>query len=349
MGATVDPSVDFPILGKIRAKYIALVLLVVQTVGAIITMRVSRLLVDDGGLKYLNTTAVFMSEIIKLICSLLLVWRDTDYSISETISQTQSTIIMQPLETLKVGIPAFLYTVQNNLIFIALSNMSPALYQVTYQFKILTTAILSVIMLNRSLGGSKWLSLIILTMGVAFIQIPTGGEPPKPVEGSFVIGVTAVLCACLTSGFAGVYFEKILKGSPVSIWMRNIQLAIFGSIIGFVGAFWNDGAAISSDGFFQGYTTTTWLVIFFQSAGGLIVAAVLKYADNILKCFGNALAIVLSCLTSYFILGDVVLSPYFVVGTVFVVFSTYSYGIDLNLIDRFFGYSKLNSLSSQKV
>lgn len=39
-------------------------------------------------------------------------------------------------------------------------------------------------------------------------------------------GFIAVLVACCMSGFAGIYFEKILKGSSVSIWIRNIQLAL---------------------------------------------------------------------------------------------------------------------------
>ena len=38
------------------------------------------------------------------------------------------------------------------------------------------------------------------------------------------IGLVAVLSACFSSGFAGVYFEKILKGTKQSIWLRNIQL-----------------------------------------------------------------------------------------------------------------------------
>jgi len=38
------------------------------------------------------------------------------------------------------------------------------------------------------------------------------------------MGFGAVLLATLTSGFAGVYFEKILKTGPTSVWMRNIQL-----------------------------------------------------------------------------------------------------------------------------
>lgn len=346
---SAEPSVHLPIVGNIRVKYVALLLLVGQTVGAIISIRISRLAVDDAGHKYLNTTAVFMAELVKLFMSLFLVYRDANYSIAETSLQLQATITTQPIETLKVGVPAFLYTVQNNLIFIGLSNMSPAFYQVTYQLKILTTAVLSVLMLNKSISASKWISLTILTAGVAFIQVPTEEQTTKPIEGNFLLGLVAVLCACVTSGFAGVYFEKILKGSTVSIWMRNIQLAVFGSAIGLLGAYWNDREMIRVHGFFQGYTVTTWIVIFLQSAGGLIVAAVLKYADNILKCFGNALAIVISCLASYFLLGDFVFSVYFVVGTIFVVFSTYSYGVDLNLVGSCLGYLKYNSPCSHHI
>ncbi len=39
-----------------------------------------------------------------------------------------------------------------------------------------------------------------------------------------MIGLGAVLSSTLTSGFAGVYFEKILKTGPTSVWIRNIQL-----------------------------------------------------------------------------------------------------------------------------
>jgi hypothetical protein len=38
------------------------------------------------------------------------------------------------------------------------------------------------------------------------------------------MGFGAVLMATMTSGFAGVYFEKILKTGPTSVWLRNIQL-----------------------------------------------------------------------------------------------------------------------------
>lgn len=38
------------------------------------------------------------------------------------------------------------------------------------------------------------------------------------------VGLMAVTAMCLSSGFAGVYFEKVLKSSTQSLWGRNIQL-----------------------------------------------------------------------------------------------------------------------------
>jgi len=50
-----------------------------------------------------------------------------------------------------------------------------------------------------------------------------------------LVGLVCVLAACLLSAFANIYFEKILKSSHhVSIWMRNIQLAVLSLPISYV-------------------------------------------------------------------------------------------------------------------
>lgn len=93
------------------------------------------------------------------------------YSFDGLINQLNTDIIQKPIETLKLLIPAGLYTLQNNLLFVALSNLDAATYQVTYQLKILTTAIFSVLMLSRKLDSFKWTSLIILMAGVSLVQV----------------------------------------------------------------------------------------------------------------------------------------------------------------------------------
>ena len=80
-------------------------------------------------------------------------------------------ILNKPMETLKLAIPSGIYTLQNNLLYVALSNLDAATYQVTYQLKILTTALFSVSMLGKNLGIYQWLSLLILMAGIALVQV----------------------------------------------------------------------------------------------------------------------------------------------------------------------------------
>eukprot|EP00386_Alphamonas_edax_P005313 GDKI01017021.1.p1 GENE.GDKI01017021.1~~GDKI01017021.1.p1 ORF type:complete len:381 (+),score=137.45 GDKI01017021.1:99-1241(+) len=343
-----EPAVS--VLGKrIPMKYVSLLLLVFQTTAVIVTTRFSRS--GSSGTKYLNTTAVVFSELVKLVSCVGLVWWENGYDVSKTLQQINREIIQRPTETFLVGIPAFLYTLQNNLLFVAMSNLSGAMYQVTYQLKTLTTALLSVLMLQKVLGPVKWFSLVLLTAGVTLIQMPSSSfssgsssasttplpsvapdaaDLTKPAMNT-VVGLVAVLSACMTSGFAGVYFEKILKQSKVSIWMRNIQLGFYGTVLGLAGALMYDWVPITQGGFCQGYNATVWSVIMLQAVGGLVVAAVLKYADNILKCFGNATSIVLTCVLSYYAIGDFTPSFLFGIGTLLVIIATYLYGVEVPL------------------
>lgn len=56
------------------------------------------------------------------------------------------------------------------------------LHQVTYQLKILTTALFSVSMLGRRLGIYQWLSLLLLMAGVALVQVIGSPEMPQNID-----------------------------------------------------------------------------------------------------------------------------------------------------------------------
>jgi hypothetical protein len=60
------------------------------------------------------------------------------------------------------------------------------------------------------------------------------------------------------------------------MWTRSAQLSFFGLIIGLGGVMVQDGDAVRADGFFQGYTSVTWMAIGMQAVGGLIVAVVMR-------------------------------------------------------------------------
>ncbi|KAM8890607.1 solute carrier family 35 member A3a isoform 2-T3 [Synchiropus picturatus] len=210
-----------------RLKYMSLGVLVFQTTSLVLTMRYSRTLQAEGP-RYLASSAVVVAEVLKILACVLLVLKEHSYSMRALNSVLRQEIIHKPIDTLKLAIPSGIYTLQNNLLYVALSNLDAATYQVTYQLKILTTALFSVSMLGRRLGLYQWISLLILMTGVTLVQWPSESmvtpEKPSLSAGSQFIGVAAVLVACCSSGFAGVYFEKILKESKQSVWIRNIQL-----------------------------------------------------------------------------------------------------------------------------
>jgi UDP-sugar transporter A1/2/3 len=235
--------------------------------------------------------------------------------------------VQQPMDCLKIAVPSVIYMLQNNLLYVAVSNLEAATYQVTYQLKILTTAVFSVLMLKKVLSKMQWCSLVLLLVGVACVQLqPHDAKASQAVatQQNPFVGLVAVITSCLMSGFAGVYFENILKGTAQSIWLRNVQLGFIGMVSGYVTIHINDGDVLAEKGFFNGYDWVVWVVIFLQSFGGLMVAVVVKYADNILKGFATSAAIILSCFASMYFF-DFSLSWQFSVGATLVMLSVYLY------------------------
>lgn len=239
-------------------------------------------------------------------------------------------IIFDQREMLRVSVPALLYVIQNNLQYVAVSNLDAASFQVLYQLKILTTAIFSVFLLGKSILPLQWGAIVILMFGVALVQLDDSGTSSKSatVEGqSTTVGLIAVIAACMCSGFAGVYFEKILKssGSKGSLWERNIQMGLVSIVLAGGGLVYNDMDHLAAHGFFYGYRPVVWAAIAVSALGGLLTAVVVKYADNILKAFATSIAIVLSVIMSIFLF-DKVPTMQFLIGAFFVNVSVYIYG-----------------------
>ncbi|XP_053682927.1 UDP-N-acetylglucosamine transporter [Sabethes cyaneus] len=316
-------------------KYLSLVTLTLQNAILGLSMRYSRTRPGD---MFLGSTAVVMAELVKLGTSLVLLFLEEGKNVRRLRATLYGTIVQQPMDTLKICVPSFLYIVQNNLLYVAASNLDAATYQVTYQLKILTTALFAMIILRKRLLPTQWAALVALVIGVVCVQLarsePAGTaatrqqEMPGGEPNQFrLLGFGAAVGACFLSGFAGIFFEKMLKGADISIWTRNIQLSLFSLPFGLLTCYVSDRAALSANGFFFGYDGFIWYLIALQAGGGLIVAVVVKYADNILKGFATSLAIIISCVASMYLF-NFQLTLQFAVGTALVIGSVFLYGYD---------------------
>ncbi|KAI1241092.1 CMP-sialic acid transporter, partial [Lamprotornis superbus] len=252
---------------------------------------------------YFSTTAVCVTEVIKLVLSVGILAKETG-SLTRLITSLKENVFGSPKELLKLSVPSV----------------------VTYQLKIPCTALCTVLMLNRTLSKLQWFSVFMLCVGVTLVQWEPAQATKVQVEQNPWLGFGAIAVAVLCSGFAGVYFEKVLKSSDTSLWVRNIQLYLSGIVVNLFVIYTSDGAKVLEKGFFYGYTYYVWFVIFLASVGGIYTSVVVKYTDNIMKGFSAAAAIVLSTVASVNLFG-LQITFTFILGAVLVCFSIYFYGL----------------------
>uniref|UniRef100_A0A7S1D9C7 UDP-galactose transporter n=1 Tax=Cyclophora tenuis TaxID=216820 RepID=A0A7S1D9C7_CYCTE len=282
---------------------------------------------------------VCVTEIAKLLLSCLLEFHATNGGLVKSIKEN---ILDAPMDALKISVPALLYLIQNTLLYVAISNLAAPLFQVTYQGKLVTTAIVSVMMLNRKYAVKQWICLVALSLGVAVVVLAEkkdddSSSSANTAEQSLVLGLTCVTISCVCSALAGVYFEKVLKKkvtdtsgatkAPVSMWMRNVQLAFFSIVIAVA-----QGLGQGGDGepkpYLHGFSFWAWILVGLQAGGGLLVAAVIKYADNVLKGLATGVSVVVA--TSFsMVFFDTPLTGQFAMGAVMILISVYFFSNDL--------------------
>ena len=298
-------------------KWAVLALLVVQNALTSVLTSASRAPRADGGVLYLSGTAVLMTELLKLPTCLALIARDEGGPRAMARAVWQQ-VFVDWRDTLTMAVPALCYCLQNLLFYVALSHMTAPAYQLWSQTKTLFTAFFFVSYLGGDLKPNQWLSMLMLSVGVGWAQCtpprplpaaqrracappdlafshasPTPTPTPSllplsrpradsgAAASAQLLGVAAVLLSSLLSGFANVYLEKRVKRTTVSIWMRNVQLGLFGipqsaSLLLAPAT----KAAVASHGLFVGFDPLVWSVVALKAIGGLLVAAVVKVRSS---------------------------------------------------------------------
>ncbi|OZC08690.1 UDP-galactose transporter [Onchocerca flexuosa] len=271
-------------------------------------------------LQYSPTTVVYLSEVIKTIITLFFIFQFNNYDVKEFARCIRKEYFGKPKDLLKMTFPSIAYTLQNNLDFVALSNLNAGIYHITTQLKIVTTAVFMMIILGRRFSGTRWLAIFLLFGGVAAVELSINERRvPKKNDENYMLGLGAVLLTCVTAGFAGVYFEQMLKdGSETPFWIRNLQMYSCGIVSAASGCILSEWNRILTKGFFYGYNINVIAIILFLSLGGIFISLVMKYLDNLYKSFASAVSIILVIIISCLIFHDIQLNLMFITGSITV-------------------------------
>ncbi|XP_040502558.1 probable UDP-sugar transporter protein SLC35A5 isoform X2 [Gallus gallus] len=258
--------------------------------GVFITLGSSRILLmkysanEDNKYDYLPTTVNICSEVVKLfLCVVLALWVKKKEGCLDRPSGCLSW--KNFCNSMKWSIPAFLYFLDNLIVFYVLSYLQPAMAVLFSNFVIITTALLFRIVLkpeetcveNGSCGAPRFLPVfqwnVTSTMAGAL----------KPLRLS--LGHLLILVQCFISALANIYNEKILKDGDQlaeSIFTQNSKLYAFGVLFNglMLGLQAKDRGQIGNCGFFYGHNIFSVALIFVTAFLGLSVAFILKFRDN---------------------------------------------------------------------
>ncbi|CAB9499544.1 UDP-galactose translocator [Seminavis robusta] len=285
--------------------------------------------------KFLTSAAVIGSELVKLALStlyILLVEKRDFQTIIDFLRKDWRTSML-------VIVPASAYNLQMTLEYVAMANLDAAMFSVLVQSKLVFTASFAALVLGKKLKRIQGISLALLTSGVMLCNLSRmNNSSDKDEDGFFmdstmVKGVTATLGIAMSSGFASVYTEKVIKQhkkslsenvAPPSLAYTQIQLAVMSLLAIGVYALVMDFTPIVEYGLFHNFSTGACCTVLMSALGGLTVAAVLKFADSILKGYATALSVILTGVISVFFFGTELNAIYYM-GVINVVIAVLLY------------------------
>ncbi|XP_015601185.1 UDP-galactose transporter senju [Cephus cinctus] len=257
---------------------------------------------NDKKYEYNTITVVLMTEVLKLIVSIIFYCREnTILQLFKEIQKYKDVLILYM-------VPAFLYCLYNNLAFINLAAFDPTTYYLLLQLRVVMTGIVFQVIFKKYLSTMQWISLLLLTLGCMIKHLNVNIKEPFSLP-NFYLGINTfyifiqTMCSCL----AGVYNEYLLKrqGADINIFVQNVFMYIDSILCNIVvlaahGSLLQTFDSAGPSIFLQPKVI---LIIINNTAIGIITSFFLKNLNSILKNFASALELIFTAILSWILFG----------------------------------------------
>ena len=285
---TIELSNSFDML-----KPVSCVLLLFFSVSGTIFAEASKL--ADGTYPYNTSVIPCAVECVKLVASSSMLAHER---LSK--SRQREPLNFTPRDFIAYAFPALCYFVSNNCMFYIIRYLGASTFQIMNNLKVLSTGVFMYIFLDRRLSWMQWKALVVLVVGCMVTQLGADERAGADNQSS-IAGYALVLVSAATSGAGGVFSEKLLKGictkqekesrSGDSIHWQNMQLYVFGFMFGLISIQMDAKGEASRDrSAFDGFNPFAYATVATLAMCGLLVSFILKYLDNVAKCFCAALS-----------------------------------------------------------
>jgi len=204
-------------------------------------------------------------------------------------------------------VPAALYCLQNIAALQAYQTLDALTFNVLNQTKTLSAALCCYLVMGRKQSSAQIISLFILLLSALIMEkiVPIDifnlqVDQLKITEFEsrhWTHGVVPIMLASFISGLSGALSQKNLQaqGGGRNPYLFSMELCAASAILlAFSLVMSPDGRTIAKNGFWDGWTSTTWIPILTNSVGGILVGLVTKYAGSVRKGFALIFGMFLS-------------------------------------------------------
>ena len=251
----------------------------------------------DGSYAFSMISVTLFAEVVKWLVSVCM------YCMLSRSNRSHASLRMR--DVLHFSIPAAIYFVNNNIMFLIIERINSTQFQILSCLKTVFTALLFRAVLCRVLSLTKWAAIVTLACGAASSQLQQAcaagshddyGPGLELSNAETVMGIVGTALSSLLSSFAGVYSEMLLKKDAQlhSINLQNALLYSWGVVFNSIGLVIFEGTEVYNRGLLHGYNAWTWALLFNNSVAGLTISAVLKYTNNIVRVFAHTGAMVIT-------------------------------------------------------
>ena len=256
---------------------------------------------DEGSYDYNKWCIYFFAELMKL--GVALAWCVN--ARKENDPQVTKHLIFDRADFFQYAVPGFVFFAQNNLSFLALQHMNSSAFQLLMNTRIVSVAILAVVMLGKRMHALEWTSIVLLMVGAMQYQLSGCGDDGYKID-VFGMSVMAVIVLCAAGG--NVYTQKVMQRKmDQPLMVQNAMLYVWGVI--FNGANWLLSAVPSSEShgpppsLFGAIGGVQVFSMAFYAIYGLSISIILKRFGAITRTFINTAAICFTALIDVLFFG----------------------------------------------
>lgn len=124
-------------------------------------------------------------------------------------------------------LPSIIYAITNNIFFLSLAYVTPAVWMVLVQTRIPLTLLLYRVFFRKAVSGAQWIGAFLMCFAIGISQLP---ELSAGASHGLTVGFVLALLNSVLSASAAVYTELLFKNPQQSnIWKQQFQMYVGGA------------------------------------------------------------------------------------------------------------------------